>query len=115
MLFYIVAFFNIDYRQTYRNLGKHIEGNIKNSLYICKNFVERRPKDVRKMSLDDVHIMTFYERPENITLTHFIKFTTTTFLTYSFRVPPGSKIIEFIQFLINFGETSQGRSNCILK
>ena len=41
--------------------GKHK----KQPIYLHKIF-ERRPKDMWKMSLDDVHIMMFYERPENV-------------------------------------------------
>ena len=54
-------------------------------------FVERRPTDVCKVSLGDVCIMAFYRSFENVILTYFIKFITTTFLKYSSRVPLGSK------------------------
>ena len=68
------------------------------------------------MSLGDVHIMMFYGLPENLNLTHFIKCITIKFLKYSFSVPSEiAKTIEFIQCLINFEETSQGRPNFILK
>ena len=43
------------------------------------------------MSLGDVHIMMFYGHPENVNLTHSIKFITIIFLKYGFSVPPGSK------------------------
>ena len=65
------------------------------------------------MPPDDVHIMMFYGRPMKVSLTHFIKFITITFLKYSFSVPPGNKTTEFIQSLINLGETFQGRPNCM--
>ena len=67
------------------------------------------------MSLGDIHIMMFYGRPENINLTHSIKFITITLLKYSFSEPTRKKTIEFTQCLRNFGETSQGRPNCVLK
>ena len=41
------------------------------------------------MSLDDAHILMFYGRPENVNLTHSVKFNTITFLNDSFSVPPG--------------------------
>ena len=41
------------------------------------------------MSLGDAHILMFYGRPENVNLTHSVKFNTTTFLKDSFSVPPG--------------------------
>ena len=44
------------------------------------------------MSLGDAHIMMFYGRPDNVSLTNSIKFITITFLKYSFSVLPGSKI-----------------------
>ena len=43
------------------------------------------------MSLGDVRIMMTYEYPENVNLTHSIKFITTSLLKYSFSVPPGNK------------------------
>ena len=42
---------------------------------------ERRAKELWKMSLGDIHIMIFYGRPENINLTHSIKFITITLLS----------------------------------
>ena len=50
MHFYIVAFAML-------TIGKHVEENIKSSFYICIKFVERRPKNVWKMSPGGVHIM----------------------------------------------------------
>ena len=85
------CFCNADYRSTYRYVGKHVEENIKSSFYICIKFVERRPKNVWKMSSGGVHIMMFYGHPGNVNLTHSIKFITITFLKYSFSVPPGRK------------------------
>ena len=67
------------------------------------------------MSLGDVHIMIFDGHSENVNLMYSIKFITITPLRYSFNRLPGKKTIEFIQFLINFGETSQGRPNCVLE
>ena len=43
------------------------------------------------MSLGDVRIMMFYGRPENVNLTHSVKFITITFLNYSSSVSLGSK------------------------
>ena len=43
------------------------------------------------MSLGDVHILMSYRRPENVNLTHSVKFITLTFLKYSFIIPPGNK------------------------
>ena len=43
------------------------------------------------MSLGDVRIMMFNERPENVNLTPSRKFITITVLNDSFNVPPGSK------------------------
>ena len=75
----------------HRYVGKHLEENIKNSFYICIKFAERRPKDGWKVSIGDVHIIMFFECPENANLTHSTKFITTTLLKYSFSVPPGIK------------------------
>ena len=72
------------------------------------------------MSLGEVCIMMTYEYSENVSLTHSIKFITTSLLKYSFSVPPGNIAIEFIQCLIRDKETSlhremsQGCPNCIL-
>ena len=60
------------------------------------------------MSVGDVYIMMFYGRPVKDNLTHSAKIFTTIFSKYSFSVPLE---IEFIQCLIIFGETSQGRLN----
>ena len=60
------------------------------------------------MSVGDVYIMMFYGRPVKDNLTHSAKFINITFSKYSFSVPLG---IQFIQCLIIFGETSQGRLN----
>ena len=82
--------FNIDYRQTYRYIGKHVEGNIKNSFYICIKLlkdVQRRVKNVPRWHPHYDILRTSREHH----LTHFIKFLTITFLKYSFSVPPGSK------------------------
>ena len=68
----------------------HVNIRGKQLLYLHKIF-ERRPKDVRKMSLGDVQIVMFYGRPENVILMHSIKFNTVTFLKYSFSVLPGNK------------------------
>ena len=54
-------------------------------------FVERGPKDGRKMSLGDACIMMFYGRPENVNLTHSTRFITTTLLKYIFIETPGNK------------------------
>ena len=67
------------------------------------------------MSPGDAPIMMFYGRPENVNLTHSIKFIIITFLKYSFSVPLGRKKTEFIQCLINFGQTSQKRPNSSTK
>ena len=53
------------------------------------------------MSLGDIRIMMFYGRPENVNLTHSVKFITITFLNYSSSVSLRKKTIEFIQCLIN--------------
>ena len=66
------------------------------------------------MSLDDVHIMMFYGSPENVNLTDSIKFITLTFESIVLVHHQEAKTTEFIPCLINFGETSQGRPNCIL-
>ena len=85
---------------TYRYLGKHVEGNIKNNLYSTNKLTskfylhkifERRPKDMWNSSLGDVHNMMFYGRPENVNLTHCTKFIILNFLKHSFGVQPGSK------------------------
>ena len=70
----------MDYRKTYRYVGKHVEGNIKKQLLYLDQIFERRPHDVWKMSLGDFHIVMFYGRPENVNLIHSIKFITITFL-----------------------------------
>ena len=91
------CFFNIGYRQICRykhigkHIGKHVERNIKNTFYICKIFVERRPKDGWKMSLGDACIMMFYGRPENVSLTHSTRFITTILLKYIFIETHGNK------------------------
>ena len=43
--FLYCCFFNIDYRPTYRYVGKHAEGNIKKQLLYLHKIFERRPKD----------------------------------------------------------------------
>ena len=43
--------FNIDYRATYRYVGKHTEGNIKNSFYICIKFLRDVQRTREKSSL----------------------------------------------------------------
>ena len=43
------------------------------------------------MSLGGVRIMMLYGHPEDVNLTHSLKFNTITFLKYSFSVPPESK------------------------
>ena len=111
MLFHIVVFSILTICK-HRYVGKHAEGN---SFYICIKFAARRPKEVWKMSLADVRIMMFYRRSDNLNVTYSIKFITITFLKYSFSVPSRSKNNQFIQCLINFGETSQRRPNSVLK
>ena len=62
------CFFNIDYRYTYRYVGKQVEENIKNTFYICIKFVGKRPKEVWKKFLDDIRIdvlRTYRERQFN--------------------------------------------------
>ena len=71
------------------------------------------------MSLGDAHILMFYGRPENVNLTHSVKFYTITFLKDSFGVPPRRVYSELshtsLTCLITFEETSQGRPNYVLK
>ena len=57
------------------------------------------------MSLGNVHIVMFHRRPENLSLTHSIKFITITFLKYSFSVPPETKQLS----LFNVSMKSMGR------
>ena len=52
---------------------------------------EGRPKDVSKISLGGAYIMMFYGSPENVNLTHSLKFITITFSKYSLNVAPGIK------------------------
>ena len=51
------------------------------------------------------------EVPRTSILTHSIKFITKTFLNNSFSIPPGSKKIKFLHFLLNFSEMSKGHFN----
>ena len=67
------------------------------------------------MSLGDVHIIMFYGCPENVSLTRTIKFITITFLKIVSAYQQEAKTIKFIQCLMNFGETSQGHPNYVLK
>ena len=63
------------------------------------------------MSLGDVHIITFYERSENVNLTHSLKFNTVTFSSkYIFSVPPGSKNNWVYPMSHNFGRDVPRRS-----
>ena len=62
------------------------------------------------MSLGDIHIMMFYGRPENINLTHSIKFITITLLKYSFSEPTGKKQLR----LLNVSEISERRLKVVL-
>ena len=59
--------------------------------------------------------MVFCGRPENVNLTYSIKF----ILVFTKGIVSvnhqEAKAIEFIQCLINFGETSQERPNSVLK
>ena len=72
-------------------IGKHIEENMKNNFYTCIKFVETCQKDAWKMPLSGVRIMAFYERPKKVILIHSIKIISTTFLKYSFSIPPERK------------------------
>ena len=73
------------------------------------------------MSLGDAHIMMFYGRPESVNLRHNTKFITITFTITFITITSinsvyhqEAKTIDFIKCLIIFGETSQGRPDCVL-
>ena len=67
------------------------------------------------MSVGDVHIMMFYGSPENVNLTQSIKFISEIFQSIILANHQETKAIDFIQCLINFRETSQGRPDYVLK
>ena len=71
------------------------------------------------MSLgNNIHIMMFYGRSENVNLTYSIKVITIIFLYFQSIVlayHQEAKTIEFIQCLINFEETFNRRPNCVPK
>ena len=100
--------------KTYSYVVKLVEGNIKKQLQYLHKISERRPKNVWKLSLGDVHIMMFYGSSKNVNLTDSIKFITATFLKYHDSVQE-AKTFGVILCLINFGEAFEGRPNCVLK
>ena len=84
-------FFNIDYSQKYIYVGKHVEGNMKNSFYICIKFLRVSQRTCEKFPYLTPTLWCSYGRPENVNLTHPINFITVTFPKCSFSAPPGSK------------------------
>ena len=87
----------------------------KKSFCICIKVDERRRKDMWKMSLVYVRIAVIYGRPNNVNLTHSIKFITRTFLKYSFIVPSESKNSWVYPISSNFEEKFYGHPKCVLK
>ena len=108
------CFFNIYYMKTYSYVVKLVDGNIKKQLQYLHKISERRPKNVWKLSLGEVHIMMFYGSSKNVNLTDSIKFITATFLKYRGSIQE-AKTFGVILCLINFEEAFQGRPNCVLK